>query len=71
MSAPCGYTVRIKRSAEKEQDRLPAYAFERVTRVILRLARGPRPPGSQKRRGMQHHRLRAGQYRILYAIDGC
>ena len=65
MSAQAGYTVRIKRSAEKEMDRLPARTFERVAQAILRLERDPRPPGSQKLRGVQDYRLRVGQYRIL------
>ena len=69
MSVQGGYTVRIKRSAEKEMDRLPARTFERVTRAILGLERNPRPPGSQKLRGVQDYRLRVGQYRILYTID--
>ncbi len=66
MSAQGRYTVRIKRSAEKEMDRLPARTFERVAKAILRLERDPRPLGSQKLRGMQDYRLRVGQYRILY-----
>ncbi len=69
MSVRGAYTVRIKRSAEKEMDRLPAPTFDRVTQAILRLERDPRPPGSHKLRGMQDYRLRVGQYRILYAID--
>ncbi len=69
MSTRGGYTVRIKRSAEKEIDRLSARTFERVARTILRLERDPRPRGSQKLRGMQDYRLRVGQYRILYTID--
>ncbi|MCP4250211.1 MAG: type II toxin-antitoxin system RelE/ParE family toxin [bacterium] len=69
MSAKAGYTVRIKRSAEKEMDRLPARTFERVAQAILGLERDPRPPGSQKLRGVPDYRLRVGQYRILYGID--
>lgn len=69
MSARGRYTVCIKRSAEKEMDRLSARTFERVAEVILRLERDPRPPGTQKLRGVQDYRLRVGQYRILYVID--
>ena len=69
MSAQGAYTVCIKRSAEKEMDRLPARTFERVVRVILHLEGNPRPNGSQKLRGVQEYRLRVGQYRILYVID--
>ena len=69
MSKGGSYTVRIKRSAEKEMDRLPERTFERVAQVILGLERDPRPSGSKKLRGVHDYRLRVGQYRILYSID--
>jgi len=50
MSTQRDYTVRIKRSAEKEMERLPARTSERVTQAILRLERNSRPPGPQKLR---------------------
>ena len=37
------YTVFIKRSAEKEMDRLPAVAFKRVRDAVLALEADPRP----------------------------
>ena len=51
MSKARGYTVLIKRSAEKELDRLPARTFERLTRAILKLEHDPRPKRSRKLRG--------------------
>jgi len=69
MSKPGGYTVRIKRSAEKEMDRLAPRAFRRVAQAILKLERDPRPKGSRKLRGVQDYRLRVGDYRILYSVD--
>lgn len=63
------YTVRIKRSAEKEMDRLPGNTFDRVAEVILGLETDPRPHGSKKLRGLQAYRLRIGAYRILYTIN--
>ena len=71
MSKRGGYMVRIKRSAEKEMDRLPEKTFRRVAEAILRLERDARPPASKKLRGVQDYRLRVGQYRILYSVhDG-
>ncbi len=64
-----GYRVLIKRSAEKEMDRLPDRAFQRVAQAILKLERDPRAKGSKKLRGVQDYRLRVGEYRILYCID--
>jgi mRNA interferase RelE/StbE len=67
LSAP--YTVLIKRSAEREMNRLSAELFERVTAVILSLEREPRPHGCQKLRGLDEYRIRVGAYRVLYTID--
>jgi len=69
MSKGRGYSVLIKRSAEKEMDRLPPRTFERVAKAILKLERDPRPKGSKRLRGMQDYRLRVGEYRVLYSID--
>ncbi len=69
MSPRGGYTVHIKRSAEKEMDRLPARIFERVARVVLNLERDPKPPGSKRLRAVHEYRLRVGPYRILYSVD--
>ena len=69
MSKPRRYTIRIKRSAEQEMDRLPAQAFGRAAKAILALEGNPRPPGSRKLRTVHEYRLRVGQYRILYGID--
>ncbi|MCH7527388.1 MAG: type II toxin-antitoxin system RelE/ParE family toxin [Planctomycetes bacterium] len=69
MSKGRGYTVLIKRSAEKEMDRLPARTFARAVQAILKLERDPRPKGSKKLRGVQDYRLRVGEYRVLYSVD--
>jgi len=60
-----GYTVFVKPSAEKELDRLPSSAFDRISAGIVRLASAPRPPGCQKLRGRHEYRLRFGDYRVL------
>ena len=63
------YTVEIKRSAEKEMDRLPAKSHKNVSNRILALEDNPRPPGSIKLQGGDAYRLRIGDYRVLYTID--
>ena len=63
------YSVRIKRSAEKEMDCLPTSVFDRVVDSIRALEIDPRPQGSRKLRGMEQFRLRVGSYRILYTVD--
>jgi mRNA interferase RelE/StbE len=69
MSGPNRYTIRLKPSAEKEMDRLPGSAFDRVAAAILALEDAPRPPGCKKLRGLDEYRVRVGPYRILYLID--
>lgn len=69
MTKGLGYSVLIKRSAEKETDRLPSSTFKRVAQAILNLERDPRPKGSKRLRGAKDYRLRVGEYRILYSVD--
>jgi mRNA interferase RelE/StbE len=63
------YSVRIKPSAEKEMDRLPAFVFDHAAATILALETDPRPPGCVKLKGAGKYRLRVGAYRVLYTID--
>ena len=63
------YSVRIKRSAEKEMDRIPKRTFDRLAAAITALESNPRPAASTKLRGIDEYRLRVGSYRILYTID--
>ncbi len=63
------YTVAIKRSAEKEMDRLPGNVFDRVADAILQLEHHPRRRGCKKLRGEDEYRMRVGAYRVLYSID--
>ncbi len=63
------YTLRVRRSAEKELDRLPEFIHERLSRRILGLEDNPRPQGAKKLSNREEYRLRVGQYRVLYTID--
>jgi len=63
------YRIFIKRSAEKELDRLPASIRERIVGRVVNLEDHPRPPGSKKLQGEESYRLRIGNYRVLYTID--
>lgn len=63
------YSLRIKRSAEKELRIVPKEDLPRVIERIQSLAVNPRPPGHQKLSGHDQYRIRQGDYRILYTID--
>ncbi|MBI2999651.1 MAG: type II toxin-antitoxin system RelE/ParE family toxin [Deltaproteobacteria bacterium] len=60
------YTVEIKRSAEKEMDRLPDKIHKRISEKILALETNPRPPGTKKLHGEEGYRLRMGDYRLVF-----
>lgn len=62
------YSVRIKRSAVKEIERLPRKDRVRVLERIGALATDPRPPGVEKLSDSEKYRVRQGDYRILYEI---
>jgi mRNA interferase RelE/StbE len=66
---PGPYSLRIKKSAERELRQVPKPDVRRVVRKIAALAQDPRPPGCQKLFGENGYRLRQGDYRILYTLD--
>ena len=63
------YRVIIATSAAKEIERPPKVTRRLIVMRISALAENPRPPGSTKLSGHQAHRVRQGDYRIVYAID--
>jgi mRNA interferase RelE/StbE len=63
------YTVEIVSKAEKEFLRLPAAARGQICKKILSLEENPKPFGSKKLRETNYHRLRAGDYRIVYSVN--
>ncbi|MFA5309643.1 MAG: type II toxin-antitoxin system RelE/ParE family toxin [Dehalococcoidales bacterium] len=63
------YVVHVLLSAEKEMDKLPSDIHTRISRKIISLEDNPRPRGVKKLSGREEHRLRIGDYRILYVID--
>jgi mRNA interferase RelE/StbE len=63
------YELLMKRSAAKELEALPPVDRKRIAHKIERLAKNPRPVGSEKLSGQPKYRLRQGDYRILYTVD--
>ena len=62
------YAVYIKRSVEKELDRLSKEVHDRIIKRLLTLRDNPRPPGTKKLFAQEEYRIRVGDYRILYLI---
>lgn len=63
------YSLRVKKSAEKELRALPKPDLKRVLRRIGALAGDPRPRDCRRLSGEERYRIRQGDWRVVYAID--
>ena len=63
------YQVNLKRSAEKELERLPDKIHNRIVHRLLLLKKNPRSQNAKKLRGREGYRIRVSDYRILYIIN--
>ncbi len=63
------YEVRLRHAAKKELDALPEKDYQMVARTISILEQNPRPLKVKKLADSGLWRLRAGHYRLVYAID--
>ena len=61
------YEIRLHREAQKDLDKLPESIFKPIDAALLALGSNPRPFGVKKLKG-NLHRIRAGSWRIIYAI---
>jgi len=61
------YRLLIKPSAVKELEALPGKDRRRLVARLQKLSVDARPPGSERLSGHDLHRIRPGNYRILYA----
>lgn len=64
------FKIQISSSAEKQLQKLPKEVQNRISKIILDLARNPYPYGCKKLAGEDDiWRIRIGDYRVLYSID--
>ena len=64
------YQIDLTRAARRALGSLPRKVQKQIDRQILALAKNPYPPGSKKLRGAEGlHRLRVGNYRVLYIVE--
>jgi mRNA interferase RelE/StbE len=64
------YSVRLKRSAEKDLRRIDKSRVPSIIEAIERLEEDPRPVGCRKLVGSDtSYRIRVGDYRVLYLIE--
>ncbi len=65
------YTVSLSKRAAKFLEGLRDRSlYERLRATIDGLAANPVPPGSKSLTGREGFRVRVGDYRILYTVDG-
>ncbi len=64
------YEVRFKPSAAKELAKLPKAVQRRIAPVIEGLSGHARPPGAERLAGEDAWRIRVGDYRLVYSIEG-
>jgi mRNA interferase RelE/StbE len=62
------YRVRLTSRARRELDKIAGEDAEKIAAAMLALGENPRPPGVKKLRG-NTHRVRVGDWRIIYAIS--
>jgi len=60
----------IERRAQKALARIEKRDRDRIAKAIRALAQEPRPSGAKKLAGRDAYRVRVGDYRVLYEIDG-
>lgn len=65
------YRVEFKPSARRQLRKLPRDVQARIISRVEALAHDPRPPGSEEISGGEDlHRIRIGDYRVVYEIQG-
>ncbi|MEM3713065.1 MAG: type II toxin-antitoxin system RelE/ParE family toxin [Thermoproteota archaeon] len=65
------YNVLLKKSVDKDLRRIDPIHISRIVEAIRELAKDPFPSGSRKLRSTENlYRIRIGDYRIVYEIDG-
>jgi mRNA interferase RelE/StbE len=63
------YRVELRLRPQKSMEKIPAPNRVELINVLSELENDPRPKGVEKVRGTELWRIRAGNYRIIYAID--
>ena len=65
------YKIQISQSAFRELKQLQKPAIKKIGQLIESLAENPRPSGVKKLKAVNEdlYRVRAGDYRVVYAVD--
>ncbi|HEY0951778.1 type II toxin-antitoxin system RelE/ParE family toxin [Nocardioides sp.] len=63
------YRIEVTPAAARQLRKLEPQIARRVQGAIEMLAVDPRPPASRPLRGRPGHRVRVGDYRLLYTVQ--
>jgi mRNA interferase RelE/StbE len=63
------YTVKLRPSAQKDLDGIPAQDYQIIAKAISGLEQNPRPVKTKKLADSSLWRIRAGNYRVVYTIE--
>ena len=63
------YKILIKRSVEKDLQKIPKKDVTKILKIIEALADNPYPSNVKKLSHEEKYRIRFRQYRILYQIE--
>ena len=62
------YRIEVRPAAARALRKLDPSVRPRIQGAIALLAEDPRPPASRPLRGRPGHRVRVGDYRIIYTV---
>ena len=63
------YELQLLPSVKKDIQKIPKDDLKKILARMESLRDDPRPPGSTKLSGLDHYRVRQGNYRIVYKIQ--
>jgi mRNA interferase RelE/StbE len=63
------YELKFSKSVEKDFLKLESFLFKRIWSKLENLQQNPTPVGSLKITNSEFHRIRVGEYRIIYFIN--
>ena len=63
------YQVRLRRTVQKQLDKLAGQDYETVAEAVSALEQQPRPPRVKKLAESGLWRIRIGQFRVVYTIN--
>ena len=63
------YRIEIKKSANKELQKIPPKVLRKIIKKIKLLEENPRPKGCEKLTDKEKYRIRHGNYRIVFEIS--